>query len=278
MIPVGATPWLAIRIEPSGDRDAVIAALFVAGSQGVHEDGSDLVTQFPPGTDASPIEAAIRAVDPSAGITTSLAPAVDWTEWRASVRAHRLGKLTIAPPWLADDSDPMQVVIDPAMAFGTGEHATTRGVVRLMQQLPTMPRLVADLGAGSAVLAISAARLGAERVIAFELDADAIGNAEGNVAANGVGDIVHLVEGDAEILLPLVAPVGLVLANIISSVLVGMLPTIHDSLAPGGHAILSGILVEEKESVLAQVGAGPWRVVSDDNEEGWWSVLLEHRL
>lgn len=278
MSPGEATPWLAVRIEPSGERDAVMSALFAAGSQGVEEDGSALVTHFPPGTDCFEIESAVRAVDPGARIVTSDAPVMDWSEWRASVRAHRLGKLSIVPPWLADDRDPTQVVIDPAMAFGTGEHATTRGVVRLMQQLPSMPRLVADVGAGSAVLAICAARLGAEKVIAIELDPDAIGNAEENVAVNRVSDKVHVIEGDAALLLRLVAPVGLVLANILLSVLVGMLPAIHDSLVPRGHAILSGILFEEKERMLAEIGRGGWRVVSEDNEEGWWSVLIARRL
>ena len=171
----------------------------------------------------------------------------------------------------------MQVVIEPAMAFGTGEHATTRGVVRLMQQLQPMPALVADIGAGSAVLAICAARLGAEKAIAIELDHDAISNAEENVVANQVEGVVHVIEGDAALLLPLVAPVGLVLANIISSVLVELLPIIHASLSPSGYAILSGILVEERELMLGEIGRGQWNVASEYDEEGWWSVLIERR-
>jgi ribosomal protein L11 methyltransferase len=169
----------------------------------------------------------------------------------------------------------MEVVIEPAMAFGTGEHATTRGVVRLMQRLPEMPSLGADLGAGSAVLAICAAKLGARRVAAVELDPDAIGNAEENVEANGAGEAVTVIEGDAAVLLPLVAPVGLVLANIISSVLVDLLPVMRDSLSRPGYAILSGILRDEKPRMLAELAAGSWRVLDEDEEEGWWSVLIE---
>lgn len=270
-------PWLAVRVEPSSDREGVINALFDAGSQGVHEDGDAVVTHFPAGTSAQAIESAIRQVDPGASIVVSDTVPTDWSGWRASVRAHRLGQLSIAPPWLADPSDNMQVVIDPAMAFGTGEHATTRSVVRLMQKLPTIPGNVADLGAGSAVLSICAARLGAERVVAIELDPDAIGNAEANVRANGVAAVVHVVEGDAALLLPLVAPVGLVLANIISSILVELLRVIHRSLEPGGHAILSGILAEERSGMMDEIGRGGWRVLSEDEEEGWWSVLIARR-
>ena len=264
-----------MRVEGASDRDAVVGALFAEGSQGVQEDGAALVTHFPPGHDIGRVFAAVRSADSSALITFAEAPATDWSAWRASVGAHRLGKLRIAPPWLADDADPMQVVIEPAMAFGTGEHATTRGVVRLMQRLPGMPALVADIGAGSAVLAICAARLGAARVVAIEVDHDAIANAEENVAANRVGGIVSVVEGDASTLLPLVAPVGLVLANIVSSVLVELLPVIHGSLQPGGHAILSGILLDERDRMLAEIGRGGWRILSEDDEEGWWSVLIE---
>ena len=267
--------WLAVRVEPSGETQPVIDALFSAGSLGVQEEGAAVITHFPPDTDIDVIERAIKDVDRDALITVTDAPEADWSEWRASVRAHRLGKITISPPWLAgENSASIEVVIEPAMAFGTGEHATTRGVVRLMQLLEPMPDLVADLGAGSAVLAICAAKLGAQRVVAIELDPDAIGNAEENVAVNGVGDRVGVIEGDAALLLPLVSPVGLVLANIISSVLLVILPVIHEGVSPGGHAILSGILLEEREMMLEAISAGGWQIVSEDSEEAWWSVLI----
>ena len=269
-------PWLAVRIEPSGDRQRVIDALFGAGSLGVQEEGDTIITHFPPGTLAGRIEDVVRVADPHARITTGSAPNADWSEWRASVRAHTLGKITIAPPWLAGKNpESLDVIIDPAMAFGTGEHATTRGVVRLMQQLPSIPEVVADLGSGSAVLSICAAKLGAKRVVAIELDHDAIGNAEENVGVNGVEGIVHVIEGDAGLLLPLVSPAGLVLANIISSILVELLPAIHAAVSPGGHAILSGILVDERPVIIGAVERGGWRIVSEDMEEGWWSVLIE---
>ncbi len=271
----GKRPWIALRITPTVDLEIVSAALFAAGSQGVQEDGGALVTHFPPDYDVASLTAAVRSIDPSARIEVTEAPSVDWSAWRASVGAHRLGKLSLVPPWMADDEDSMQVVIDPAMAFGTGEHATTRGVVRLMQVLPRIPELVADIGAGSAVLAICAARLGATKVFAIEIDHDAIGNAELNVEANGVADCVFVFEGDAGVLLPLVAPVGLILANIISSVLIDLLPTISDSLGPRGSAILSGILAEEKDRMLEVLGSGGWTVLSQDEEAGWWSVLIE---
>ncbi|HEY0241440.1 MAG TPA: 50S ribosomal protein L11 methyltransferase [Gemmatimonadaceae bacterium] len=266
--------WLAIKVEPSLGPQAVVDALFSAGAQGVQEQGSAIITHFPPGTRTADIEAAILAADAGASIVFGPAPEVNWSEWRASVVEHRLGRITISPPWIIPDDESIVVTIDPAMAFGTGEHATTRGVVRLMQRIEQMPARVADLGAGSAVLAICAAKLGAERVAAIELDPDAIGNAEENVAVNGVADRVTVVEGDAAVLLPLVAPVGLVLANIISSVLLQLLPVIAASLTPDGRAILSGILEEERGMMTDAIGEAGFVVDREDLEDNWWSVLI----
>jgi ribosomal protein L11 methyltransferase len=75
-----------------------------------------------------------------------------------------------------------------------------------------------------------------------------------------------------------VAPVGLVLANIISSILLELLPGIHDALPPGGHAILSGILAEERPVMVEAIHHGGWEIISEDLEDNWWSVLIaRHR-
>jgi ribosomal protein L11 methylase PrmA len=209
------------------------------------------------------------------------------------------------------------------MAFGTGEHQTTRGALRLMQGFGLNPGgdqsprsvtrlpdvvgdpivrrddaaarpivrrddaavrpivrpgdVVADLGAGSAILSIAAAKLGASRVAAIEIDPDSIGNAEANVRANGVIDRVEIIEGDAEILLPLLAPVRLVLANIISSVLLSLLPVIRASLSPDGQAILSGILWEERDTIVSALDAHAWKIEHEDTEDSWWSVQIAPR-
>ena len=270
--------WLALRVRPSSPslRDDASAALFAAGSQGVLEEGDALVTHFPPDADIDRVRAAVLRADPGASFESSIAPAIDWSErWKDRISSHALGSLTIAPPWLAARTDPATtIVIDPGMAFGTGEHATTRGVARLMQGVVREGDVIADLGAGSAVLAIAAAKLGAARVAAVEMDPDAIGNAEENVVRNGVADRVQVIEGDAHVLLPLLAPVRGVLANIISSVLVQLLPAIARALTPDGQAILSGILGEERDHMLQVLHTGGWRVVREDSEDIWWSVLV----
>jgi len=89
-----------------------------------------------------------------------------------------------------------------------------------------------------------------------------------------VSDQVRVFEGDAAVLLPLLAPVRVVTANIISSVLTELLPMIGRSLSDGGVAILSGILVEERDEMLAVISAGGWTVLNEDAEELWWSVSI----
>ncbi len=253
----------------------MIAALFAVGSQAVQEVGSDLVTWLAGEDAAEEVRVAIEKTDPHAIVAIVAAQPQLWNERRARVGAHRLGALTIAPPWLAENLDPAHaVVIEPAMAFGTGEHATTRGVIRLMQTIPLDGLTVADLGAGSGILSIAAAKLGARKVVAIETDPDAGGNAADNIHANDVGDRVHFIEGDAATLLPLIAPVDVILANILSSVLVSLLPVIRDSLAAGGHAILSGVLREERAMMLEAIDAKGWRLLKEDTEDEWWSGLI----
>jgi ribosomal protein L11 methyltransferase len=271
--------WLAVRVAAGDAREAALAALFELGSQGVQEAGDELVTHLAGDVSPGDVVAAVRRVAPHAVVVTERAPDVDWTEeWKKGVGAHELGVLAIVPPWLAAGRDPARtIVIEPEMAFGTGEHETTRGVVRLLPAAIRPGDRVADLGAGSAVLSIAAAKLGAGRVAAIELDHDAIANATANVARNGVAGVVTVLEGDAAVLLPLVAPVRVVLANILSSVLLDLLPAIGQSLAPGGQAILSGILVEEREAMIAALARDGWTMEAEDVEGRWWTARVARR-
>ena len=267
---------MAVRVLPGTHRDAVLAALFGQGVQAVQEIDGGFTTSIPNASGADALTNAVMTASSDARIDITPAPDVDWTKkWKESVRSHDLGALTVCPPWLAEGADPTRtIVIDPAMAFGTGEHQTTRGVLRLLQGVIRRGDRVADLGAGSAVLAIGAAKLGAGAVIAIEIDPDAIENAEENIERNGVGSQVMIIEGDAGLLLPLVAPVRVVTANIISSVLLEIAPSIARALTVDGQAILSGILVAEREEMIAALTSSGWVVEREDAEGAWWSVVI----
>ena len=270
--------WTTVRATNLTDRPAVVRALFEAGAEGIQDLETEVLTHIADADEAR-IRGAVLRADAAAALTFAPTPDVDWSaEWKSRITWHRLGRLVVTPPWLAEQFTAAErIVIEPAMAFGTGEHETTRGVVRLLHDVVRPGDTVADLGAGSAVLAIAAARLGAARVVAIELDPDAIGNAEENVERNQVADRVSVIEGDAAMLLPLVAPVRVVLANIISSVLTELLPVIAAGITQDGSAILSGILVEERDEMLRALEAGGWRVVNEDREGQWWSVSIVRR-
>jgi ribosomal protein L11 methyltransferase len=160
----------------------------------------------------------------------------------------------------------------------------SRGPVSSDAEVETLPEpviregdVVADLGAGSAVLSIAAAKLGASRVAAIELDHDSISNAEANVRTNGVADHVEIFEGDAKTLLLLLAPVRVILANIISSVLLELLPVIRSALTADGQAILSGILFDERDIMIAALKENGWEIENQDREDAWWSVQIAPR-
>jgi ribosomal protein L11 methyltransferase len=271
--------WVSVRVQPGAARDAVVAALFEAGAQGIQEVGDELVTHVATANAADEMRRAVLSASADARVATAPVDPVDWSvRWKEGIRAQDLGAIVITPPWLARGYDEARtVVIEPEMAFGTGEHQTTRGVVRLLASVIRRGDRVADLGAGSAVLAIAAAKLGAAHVAAIEIDPDAIGNADANVRRNGVADRVVVIEGDALTLLPLVAPLHLITANILSSVILDLLPAMASALERGGHVILSGMLTAERDAMLRALETGGWSVVAEDTEDQWWSATIARR-
>ena len=271
--------WVTVRVHPGSHREEVIAALFEQGAQGIHELGESIVTQVPSQAHADALVCAALAASSDARVDTEPLVQVDWSEqWKQGIHEQVLDRLTVVPPWLLEGRDLARtIVIDPGMAFGTGEHATTRGVIRLLQRIIRAGDHLADLGTGSAVLAIAAAKLGARHVAAIELDHDAISNAEENVRRNDVADVVTVIEGDAGTLLPLVAPVRVITANIISSALLELLPIMADALEAGGSAILSGILDEERPMMLRALNDSGWVVDAEDREDIWWSATIARR-
>lgn len=276
------TSWTSITATASSQegRDAVVALLIESGAAGVQEHGDRLVTFVESTVDVAQLSERVRTHVPDASLAWEHVGEIPVdTRWTASVGIQRLGTLTVAPPWLVAEcrDDPGLIVIDPATAFGTGEHPSTRLVLRCMQGVVRPGDRVADLGAGSAVLSIGAVRLGARSVAAIELDAEAIGNAEENVVRNGVSAQVRVVEGDAAVLLPLVAPVRIVLANILSSVIRELADVMRQALTPDGAAVLGGVLGSERDELVRELGRRGWRLVYEEREGDWWSGVIAPR-
>ncbi len=270
---------LAVTPSDPARRDAVSAALFAGGAEGLLEEGAAFVSVFTDESDAHAARDAALTADREASVLIAPYDAGNWMEaWREGVGPREVGRFVIAPPWRTDELAGRDViVIDPGMGFGTGEHETTRMSLSLLQAVVAKGDVVADVGCGSAVLAIAAAKLGAARVAAIEIDPLALANAEENVTRNGVGDRVAVVEGDAVLLLPLLAPLRVVVANIIAPVLLELLPVVQRAIVPHGDVIVGGILAAERDDFVRAVELDGWHLVNEQREGDWWGGHLRQK-
>ena len=211
--------------------------------------------------------------------TISTVRSEDWSNsWKANFKSLRVGRrLLIVPSWEEANPCPDDIVLhlDPGMAFGTGGHETTRLCLelleRIMDETPTLiSPSVLDLGAGSGVLSMAAVQLGAGRVLALDIDPQALEVARENLATNGLSDQVEL---SATPLESLTASFDVILANILAEELVRLAPYLTEHLASGGRLVLSGILAE-KES-LVRNGFAPYPLnYLETRHEGEWVALL----
>lgn len=203
----------------------------------------------------------------------------DWAEaWKKYFYVQRIGeRVVIKPTWREYQPAPDEVVLelDPGMAFGTGLHPTTRMCLRACERFVAEGMQLLDVGTGSGILALAAAKLGAASVVALEVDPVAVQVARKNVALNGMEERIRVFQGSLEHLNEIEADIArfdLVLANIIASVIVQLAQGLHDALAPGGRLVASGIIVDREQEVREAllvtgleledvVAEGDWRTV-----------------
>lgn len=193
--------------------------------------------------------------------------------WQTAMRAfHRpvdiAGRIRVRPPWHPAAEGPVDVVIDPAMAFGTGQHDTTRACLELLVQVTPGP--LADIGCGSGVLAIAAAKLGCRPVWAWDLDPLAVAATLDNARVNGVA----LTVGTRDALAGGLPGVEVILANLTASVLIALAPVVASHAPAPRAAILSGMRLQEVEPVCAAWSATG--LVEAERRTGpeWCTVLL----
>jgi ribosomal protein L11 methyltransferase len=228
---------------------------------------------------------ALQSID---DLTSVAAVEIEDDEWarrsQANLTPIQVGRITVTPPWHVDDvsgreglrsacgshnaSAPLVIVIDPSTGFGTGHHETTRLCLTLLQELDLAGRTAIDVGTGSGVLAIAAARLGAARVVAFDDDPEALRNARENVERNGVSGSVQVLEADLANFSATPSPV--VIANITAAVLQRFADRLAILLQPGGVLIASGFSPAEVDDVVSAFAMAVDRRVT----EGAWAALM----
>jgi ribosomal protein L11 methyltransferase len=178
-----------------------------------------------------------------------------WEEtWRSFHHGVRVGRCWVGPPWEEPPDDARPVVIDPGRAFGTGAHATTRLCLELLQEAE--PTSLLDVGCGSGVLSVAAAKLGYSPVTAFDIDEVALQTTAANVRANGVAVEVVIEPRAAE----------LAIMNIALDVVESMLPEL-----PVERAITSGYLDRDRPRVDG------WHPVERRERDGWAADVLKRR-
>ncbi|MFD1882722.1 50S ribosomal protein L11 methyltransferase [Paracoccus pacificus] len=211
-------------------------------------------------------------------------PEVDWVAHvRRELTPVEAGRFFVYGSHDADKLPPHAVAlcIDAAMAFGTGHHATTRGCLLALDRLASdgfQPGRVADIGSGTAVLAMAAARLWTVPVIASDIDPVAVETAAANVISNGLAGRVECIEaaGFDHPLLESAAPFDLVFANILKQPLIDLAPDMRKSTAKGGRIILSGILTTQADEVRDAYQAHGFQPDRRD-DLGEWTVLVMTR-
>jgi ribosomal protein L11 methyltransferase len=215
--------------------------------------------------------------------TLSELPEIDWVaKVRRELSPVEAGRFFVYGSHDADKvpADKIALQIEATVAFGTGHHGTTLGCLRAFDRLFAdgfRPANVADIGCGTAVLAMAAAAVLPEaRVIASDIDRVAVDVAEANVAINGLDGRVDCLEaaGFEHEALHEAAPFDLVFANILKGPLIELAPSMAAHVGAGGIAILSGLLVVQAESIIAAYEAAGFTLLSREDIGEWCTLVL----
>ena len=199
---------------------------------------------------------------------------VDWVNnWKQYFHQFYIDDILVIPSWenvKPEDSDKMVIHIDPGTAFGTGMHETTQLCMRQLKKYVTSETELLDVGTGSGILSIIAARLGASRVLGIDIDDEAVTASEENGERNGVMDIARFQIGDLTEGVDFQADV--VVANLLTHLVLRLSPDIPKHMLPGGRYVTSGILVEQEASVVQALEELGFTVL-ETAEKGDWCCI-----
>ena len=200
----------------------------------------------------------------------------DWAEnWKQYFHTEKVGDITvIKPTWEEYEASPDDVVIelDPGEAFGTGNHPTTAMCIRELETLVKGGMTVFDVGTGSGILSIAAAKLGAGKITAVDYDRTALKVAKENIEQNHAEDVITL--GQSDILKQVEGRADLVIANIIADIIIRLFDELEDHLNPGGTLLASGIIADRIGDVTGAALAHGFTIDKVVEMSGWAAMVI----
>jgi ribosomal protein L11 methyltransferase len=210
-----------------------------------------------------------------AGMRTQSVADEDWGSiWRTGLGVIEAGRrLRIQPSWMPVEEDRAAdtIVIDPQMAFGTGEHITTRFCLRALEEHVHQGDCVLDVGSGSGILSIAAVKLGARAALGLDTDVAALATASDNARQNGVSEQVSFSN------LPLdrqeAERYHVVVANIDGQTLLPLVPELKRVTRPGGRIVMSGLRLADEEKLWQELALQKLMVDRREADEGWLSTI-----
>lgn len=218
-----------------------------------------------------------RNVDKGPGaISCSEIQDEDWSEtWKQYFHTEKVGGLiVIKPTWEAYEASPDDIVIelDPGEAFGTGTHPTTSMCIRELEELVRGGMKVFDVGTGSGILSIAAAKLGATDITAVDYDATAVKVAEANIRQNQVESVIRT--GRSDLLKQVDGKADLVIANIIADIIIRLFDELEEHLNPGGTLLASGIISDRIADVTASALEHGFTIDKVMEAKGWAAMVI----
>lgn len=199
----------------------------------------------------------------------------DWSEtWKAQFKPFAVGdRIWIQPSWddSGDPGDRLVLIIDPGQAFGTGDHPTTKMCLELMERVPVQERFL-DIGCGTGILSVAAAKLGWKQILATDVDEAAIECSEVNAERNSVEFEVRLTSGTPD--LP-AEEYQLIVSNIISSTIIKIAPSVVPAIIAGGKWIVSGIISGNWPEVRSELEGLGLKLMEERRENEWVAATLE---
>ncbi|MGI6112901.1 MAG: 50S ribosomal protein L11 methyltransferase [Mahellales bacterium] len=214
-------------------------------------------------------------LDKGAGsVTMTKIKEEDWANsWKQYYKPMRVGNnIVIKPSWeqYHPNGDEIIIELDPGAAFGTGTHETTTMSMELIEKYVSPGQTAVDVGCGTGILAITAAKLGCKKVLGIDIDSLAVKVAKENVSINGVEDRVTIKQGN--LLENIGQPQDIIIANIVADIIIDMMPSVKPLINPGGILIVSGIIKDRQQEVVKIIQETGFSIL-DIYIKGEWVAL-----